>query len=48
MFRTESTWQAIAWLVMLVGTVTFIAVLIRAELLIRRLGRQPNSDASET
>ncbi|MEU5109731.1 hypothetical protein AB0H07_47135 [Streptomyces sp. NPDC021354] len=47
-FRAESTWQAIAWLVMLVGTVAFIAVLIRAELLIRRLDQQPNSDASET
>ncbi|GAA2345628.1 hypothetical protein [Streptomyces violaceusniger] len=47
-FRTESTWHAIAWSVMLTGTVAFIAVLIRAELLIRRLDRRTNSDASET
>ncbi|MFE9007430.1 hypothetical protein ACFYOY_35825 [Streptomyces sp. NPDC007875] len=47
-FRTESTWQAIAWSVMLTGTVAFIAVLIRSELLIRRMGRRTNSDASET
>ncbi|BCM72968.1 hypothetical protein L0F81_25615 [Streptomyces tricolor] len=46
-FRTESTWQAAAWLVMLVGTVAFIAVLVRAERLIGRLGRQADSDASE-
>ena len=44
--RTESTWHAIAWSV--TGTVAFIAVLIRAELLIRRLDRRTNSDASET
>ncbi|WP_432155057.1 hypothetical protein [Streptomyces tricolor] len=46
-FRTESTWQAVAWLVMLVGTVAFIAVLVRAERLIGRLCRQADSDASE-
>ncbi|MCE0444814.1 hypothetical protein LT493_04485 [Streptomyces tricolor] len=37
-FRTESTWQAAAWLVMLVGTVAFIAVLVRAERPDRPLG----------
>ncbi|MFD7623027.1 hypothetical protein [Streptomyces sp. NPDC059802] len=37
-FRAESTWQAIAWSVVLIGTVTFVATLIRAELLLRRLG----------
>ncbi|MGK3110646.1 hypothetical protein [Streptomyces sp. WAC05858] len=47
-FRTESTWQAAAWLVMLAATVTGIAALIRAELLIRRLERQPDSDVSGT
>lgn len=46
-FRTESTWQAAAWLVMLVGTVALIAVLIRIERLIRRLDRQSDSDASD-
>ncbi|MFJ8755258.1 hypothetical protein ACIREO_39025 [Streptomyces sp. NPDC102441] len=46
--RTESTWQAAAWLVMLAATVTGIAVLIRAELLLRRLERPANSDVSET
>ncbi|GAA3808607.1 hypothetical protein ACFQ0G_53225 [Streptomyces chiangmaiensis] len=46
--RTESTWQAAAWLVMLAATVTGIAVLIRAELLLRRLERQPDSDVPRT
>ncbi|MFE7958624.1 hypothetical protein [Streptomyces sp. NPDC057413] len=46
--RTESTWQAAAWLVMLAATVTGIAMLLRAELLIRRLERDTRSDASET
>ncbi|WP_327364928.1 hypothetical protein [Streptomyces sp. NBC_01296] len=46
-FRTESTWQFIAWSVMLLGTVGFIAALVRAELLIRSLNRR-NSDISET
>ncbi|WP_086705722.1 hypothetical protein [Streptomyces antimycoticus] len=47
-FRTESTWQAAAWLVMLAATVTGLVVLVRAELLIRRLDRRTNGDASET
>ncbi|MEE4598196.1 hypothetical protein V2J94_41240 [Streptomyces sp. DSM 41524] len=47
-FRTESRWQAIAWSAMLTGTVAFIAVLIRAELLICRLDRRTNSNVSET
>ncbi|MFI5774573.1 hypothetical protein ACIA74_40065 [Streptomyces sp. NPDC051658] len=47
-FRTESPWQAIAWSVVLIGTVAFVAALIRAELLLRRLGRQADGDASET
>ncbi|CAM5267919.1 hypothetical protein GCM10010222_14110 [Streptomyces tanashiensis] len=38
-FRTESRWQGIAWLVMLAGTVALTAVLLRAELLIRRQRR---------
>ncbi|MEV8606026.1 hypothetical protein AB0465_39875 [Streptomyces griseoviridis] len=46
--RTESTWQAAAWLVMLAATVTGIAVLIRAELLFRRLDRGSGSDVSGT
>ncbi|WP_031032400.1 hypothetical protein [Streptomyces albus] len=45
--RTESTWQAAAWLVMLAATVTGIAALIRAELLLRRLTRLTDSDVSE-
>ncbi|MFH8411008.1 hypothetical protein ACH4FX_40495 [Streptomyces sp. NPDC018019] len=44
--RTASTWQAVAWLVMLAGTVVFIAALIRAERLVRHLDRQPDSDVS--
>ncbi|WP_329536845.1 hypothetical protein OG568_50470 (plasmid) [Streptomyces sp. NBC_01450] len=47
-FRTESTWQAVAWLVMLAATVTAIAALVRAELLLRRLERLANSDTSAT
>lgn len=47
-FRTESTGQAAAWLIMLSATVVGIAVLIRAELLFRRLERDARSDASET
>ncbi|KOT48393.1 MULTISPECIES: hypothetical protein [Streptomyces] len=46
--RTESTWQAVGWLVMLAGTVAAIAMLIRAERLLRRLERQTDSDVSET
>jgi NADH:ubiquinone oxidoreductase subunit 6 (subunit J) len=46
--RTESTWQAAAWLVMLAATVTGVTLLIRAELLLRRLERPTNSDVSET
>jgi len=46
--RTESTWQAAAWLVMLAATVTAIAALIRAELLLRRLERDIHSDVPET
>ncbi|MFF9221674.1 hypothetical protein [Streptomyces viridosporus] len=46
--RTESTWPAAAWLVMLAATITGIAVLLRAELLVRRLERDTRSDASET
>jgi uncharacterized membrane protein len=46
--RTESTWKAAAWLLMLAATITAIAALIRAELLLRRLERTPNSDVSET
>lgn len=38
-FRTESRWHGIAWLVMLAGTVALTAVLLRAELLIRRQRR---------
>ncbi|MEV8388821.1 MULTISPECIES: hypothetical protein [unclassified Streptomyces] len=36
------------WLVMLAATVTGIAVLIRAELLFRRLERDAHSDVPET
>ncbi|MEV0694704.1 hypothetical protein [Streptomyces sp. NPDC050388] len=46
--RTESTWQVAAWLVMLAATVTGVAVLIRAELLFRRLERDAHGDVSET
>ncbi|MFI2077572.1 hypothetical protein [Streptomyces triculaminicus] len=46
-YRTESTWQAIDWTVMLIGTVAFVAALIRAELLIRSQNRRTSSDASE-
>ncbi|MEU3188672.1 hypothetical protein ABZ707_31415 [Streptomyces sp. NPDC006923] len=47
-FRNESTWQAVAWSIMLVGTVAFIAVLIRAERLIRSLDRHADNDTSES
>jgi NADH:ubiquinone oxidoreductase subunit 6 (subunit J) len=46
--RTESMWQAAAWLVMLAATVTGIAALIRAELLLRRLERQRDRDVPGT
>ncbi|MGW5679533.1 hypothetical protein ACWEV4_31405 [Streptomyces sp. NPDC003860] len=46
--RTESTGQAAAWLVMLAATLTGLAVLIRAELLLRRLQHNAHSDVSET
>ncbi|MFF7189677.1 IS701 family transposase [Streptomyces sp. NPDC008222] len=46
--RTESMWQAAAWLVMLAATVTGIAALIRAELLLRRLERQRDPDVPGT
>lgn len=46
--RTESTWQAAAWLLMLAATAGGVAVLIRAELLVRRLERTSNGDVSET
>ncbi|MFI6530767.1 hypothetical protein [Streptomyces uncialis] len=45
---TESTGKAAAWLFMLAATITAIAALIRAELLLRRLERPANSDTSET
>lgn len=48
LLRTESTWPGAAWLVVLAATLTGIAALIRAELLLRRLGRQPDSEASGT
>ncbi|MFE6904478.1 hypothetical protein ACFVFJ_48250 [Streptomyces sp. NPDC057717] len=41
--HTESTWQAAAWLIMLAAMVTGIALLIRGELLLHRLGRQPGA-----
>ncbi|UKY47827.1 hypothetical protein [Streptomyces inhibens] len=44
--RHESVWQSIGWLVMLVGTIGVIAVLIRAELLLRSLDRRARSDLS--
>ncbi|MFE0358773.1 hypothetical protein ACFW2K_28535 [Streptomyces nigra] len=47
-FRTESTWQAIAWLIMLVGMVALIGVLIRAERLLRRLERRSDSNSRGT
>ncbi|MCQ9132849.1 hypothetical protein [Streptomyces hilarionis] len=46
--RTESTWQAAAWLFMLAATLTGIAALIRAELLLRRMDRDTHSDVPET
>ncbi|MGI5262442.1 hypothetical protein [Streptomyces angustmyceticus] len=46
--RTESTWQATAWLVMLAATVIGIAALIRAELLLRRLERQSDRNVPGT
>ncbi|MFF9593843.1 hypothetical protein ACF1FX_32445 [Streptomyces sp. NPDC014646] len=46
--RTESTWQAAAWLLMLTATAVGVAVLIRAELLVRRLERTSNGDGSKT
>ncbi|MFI7237636.1 hypothetical protein [Streptomyces cyaneofuscatus] len=47
-FRTESTVQAIAWSAMLVGTVVLIAVLVYAELLMRRMDRRTRRGASGT
>ncbi|MCC9690596.1 hypothetical protein [Streptomyces sp. MNU103] len=46
--RTESTWQAAAWLLMLAATITGIVALIRAELLLRCLERRPDSDVPGT
>ncbi|WP_431983143.1 hypothetical protein [Streptomyces qinglanensis] len=46
--RTESTWQAAAWLVMLAATVISLAVLVHAELLFRRLERNTRSDVPKT
>ncbi|MET8816430.1 hypothetical protein ABZW47_31070 [Streptomyces sp. NPDC004549] len=46
--RTESLWQSVPWLIMLAATLTGIAALIRAEVLLRRLERDVRSDASET
>jgi MFS superfamily sulfate permease-like transporter len=47
-FRNESTWQAVAWCVMFVGTVGFIAGLMRMGRLIRALDRRTGNDTSET
>ncbi|MFB7274186.1 hypothetical protein [Streptomyces sp. NPDC056244] len=46
--RTESVGRAVAWSIVLIGTVAFLTVLVRAELLIRSLDRRTGSDASET
>ncbi|MFG2887587.1 hypothetical protein ACGFYV_35810 [Streptomyces sp. NPDC048297] len=46
--RTESTWQGAAWLVMLAATVTGLIALIRTELVLRRLERQPDSNVPGT
>ncbi|MFD7667457.1 hypothetical protein [Streptomyces sp. NPDC059788] len=43
MLRTESTCQAVGWLVMLVGTVAAIAMLVRAARLLGRMKRQADS-----
>ncbi|MFB7852420.1 hypothetical protein ACFC34_36140 [Streptomyces sp. NPDC056053] len=48
MLRTEPTWQAAAWLVMLTATVTGLATPIRAELLFRGLERDSRSAVAET
>ncbi|MBJ7004933.1 hypothetical protein JG491_33560 [Streptomyces sp. CRPSP2-6A1] len=47
-FRTESTWQAAAWLVMLIATVTGTAVLTLLEVLFRRMEPPAGSDVSDT
>ncbi|QXE39628.1 hypothetical protein KQY30_00210 [Streptomyces sp. GMY02] len=47
-FRTESTWMTVAWSVVLIGTVTFIAALIRTELWTRSPDRRTRSDDSKT
>ncbi|MEW2623602.1 hypothetical protein [Streptomyces sp. NPDC048106] len=46
--RTESTWQAAAWLVVLAAALSGIAAFIRAELLLRHLERQSDSDVPGT
>ncbi|GLF99865.1 hypothetical protein [Streptomyces yaizuensis] len=46
-FRTEPTAKAVAWSVMLIGTLAFIAVLIRPELLLRSWKRRAGGGASE-
>lgn len=47
-YRNESTWKAIAWSIVLIGTVAFSAALIRIELLMRSQNRRTSSDASKT
>lgn len=44
--RHESVWQSIGWCVMFIGTIGVIAVLIRAERLLRSLDRHARSDLS--
>ncbi|MFF3489194.1 hypothetical protein ACFYXC_39040 [Streptomyces sp. NPDC002701] len=46
--RTESAWEAAAWLFMLACAVAAVAAFIRAELLLRRLERDTHSDVPET
>lgn len=48
MFRTQSTARTVGWCLMLVCTVAGVAVLIRAEFLLRELDRRTGSAGTET
>jgi hypothetical protein len=47
-FRTQSTARTVGWCLMLVCTVAGVAVLIRAEFLLRELDRRTGSAGTET
>ncbi|MEU2959020.1 hypothetical protein [Streptomyces albidoflavus] len=48
MLRTVSTWEAISWLAMLVAAFAGVVVVVRTELLLRRMKRAEDRDVSGT